>query len=95
MDFSREMYEDRVRYPSAILPIGYAGLVKKLTNKEITHEQLEEEYNKMANNNTDWFDLLFRNSFNHKHNLSITGDRRRLPVVRPSVLPRKKERHGE
>ena len=73
MDFSREMYEDRVRYPSAILPIGYAGLVEKLTNKEITHEQLEEEYNKMANNNTDWFDLLFRNSFNHKHNLSITG----------------------
>ena len=73
MDFSREMYEDRVRYPSAILPIGYAGLVQKLTNKEITHEQLETEYNKMANNNTDWFDLLFRNSFNHKHNLSITG----------------------
>ena len=27
----------------------------------------------MANNNTDWFDLLFRNSFNHKHILSITG----------------------
>lgn len=48
-------------------------MVQKLTNKEITHEQLETEYNKMANNNTDWFDLLFRNSFNHKHNLSITG----------------------
>ncbi len=63
MEFSKEMYEDRVRYPSAILPIGYAGLVQKLTNKEITHEQLETEYNKMANNNTDWFDLLFRNSF--------------------------------
>ena len=73
MEFSKERYEDRVRYHSDILPIGYAGLVKKLTNKEITHEQLEEEYNKMANNNTDWFDLLFRNSFNHKHNLSITG----------------------
>lgn len=73
MQFSREMYEDRVRYPSAVLPIGYAGLVQKLTNKEITHEQLVDEYNKMANMNTDWFDILFRNSFNHKHNLSITG----------------------
>lgn len=73
MQFSREMYEDRVRYTSAVLPIGFAGLVQKLTNKEITHEQLVEEYNKMANMNTDWFDLLFRNSFNHKHNLSITG----------------------
>ena len=73
MQFSREMYEDRVRYPSAVLPIGFAGLVQKLTNKEITHEQLVEEYNKMANMNTDWFDVLFRNSFNHKHNLSISG----------------------
>ncbi len=73
MQFSREMYEDRVRYPSAVLPIGFAGLVQKLTNKEITHEQLVEEYNKMANMNTDWFDILFRNSFNHKHSLSITG----------------------
>ena len=73
MQFSREMYEDRVRYSSAVLPIGFAGLVQKLTNKEITHEQLVEEYNKMANMNTDWFDILFRNSFNHKHSLSITG----------------------
>lgn len=59
MEFSKEMYEDRVRYPGAILPIGYAGLVQKLTNKEITHEQLEVEYNKMANNNTDWFVFCF------------------------------------
>lgn len=90
MEFSKEMYEDRVRYPSAILPIGYAGLVQKLTNKEITHEQLETEYNKMANNNTDWFDLLFRNSFNHKHNLSITGGSEKIAVELLSVLPRKK-----
>ena len=27
----------------------------------------------MANMNTDWFDILFRNSFNHKHSLSISG----------------------
>ena len=73
MVFSKEMYEDRVSYPSAILPLGYAGLVQKLINKEISAEEMNREYEKMARMNTDWFKLLFRNSFNHKHNLSING----------------------
>lgn len=34
---------------------------------------MNREYEKMARTNTDWFKLLFRNSFNHKHNLSING----------------------
>ena len=27
----------------------------------------------MAGTNTDWFDLLFQNSFSHKHSLSLSG----------------------
>ena len=27
----------------------------------------------MAQQNTDWFKLLFRNSLNHSHNVSISG----------------------
>lgn len=73
MEFSKEMYEDRLSYPSVILPLGYAGLVQRLVNKEITLEEMNREYVKMAKENTDWFDLLFRNSFNHKHNISING----------------------
>ena len=73
MQYSKEMYEERVSYPMAILPIGYAGLVRKFLNKEITREEMNKEYKKMALENTDWFDLLFRNSFNHSHNLSISG----------------------
>ena len=28
--------------------------------------------------NTDWFDLLFRNSFSHQHTLSVSGANERV-----------------
>lgn len=34
---------------------------------------MNREYEKMARENTDWFKILFRNSFNHSHNVSISG----------------------
>lgn len=73
MEFSKEMYEDRVVYPNTILDVGYAGLLKSYLDKNITKEQFDREYVKMARENTDWFDLLFRNSFSHKHSLSLSG----------------------
>ena len=73
MQFSKEIYDERRVYPSTVLPVGYAGLLQKWLNKEITEEAMEQEYARMAKQNTDWFKLLFRNSFNHSHNVSISG----------------------
>ena len=75
MELSKNIYEERRTFPSGtlLLPIGYEGLLAKYLNKKITVEEMNVEYQKMAKENTDWFDLLFRNSFNHSHNLSING----------------------
>lgn len=73
MQFSKEIYDERRIYDSPVLPVGYAGLLQKWLNKEITVEEMNREYEKMAKQNTDWFKLLFRNSFNHSHNVSISG----------------------
>ena len=73
MEFSKEMYEDRVVYPNTILEVGYAGLLKSYLDKKISKEDFDKEYRKMAERNTDWFDLLFSNSFSHKHSLSLSG----------------------
>lgn len=75
MEFSREIYDERRKYPvgNYALPIGYRGLREKLLRKEITMEEMEREYQRMAKQNTDWFDILFRNSFNHSHSLGISG----------------------
>ena len=73
MEFSQEMYEDRVSYPSKVLSIGFAGLLQSYLNKEISKKEFDQQYEKMATTNTDWFDLLFQNSFSHKHSLSLAG----------------------
>ena len=73
MEFSQGMYEDRVSYPSKVLSIGFAGLLQSYLNKEITKKEFDQQYEKMATTNTDWFDLLFQNSFSHKHSLSLAG----------------------
>lgn len=53
--------------------MGYYGLQQKLLRKEVTLEEMNKEYEKLARMNTDWFDILFRNSFNHSHSLGISG----------------------
>lgn len=73
MQFQKDIYDERVSYRTPILYIGYAGLLHKRINKEITLEEMNREYLKMSRQNTDWFDILFRNSFSHSHSLSVSG----------------------
>lgn len=73
MQFSMENYKNHMQYPTQPLNIGFVGIMQQLQNKEITEDEFNAAYIKMAQMNTDWFDLLFRNSFNQSHNLSISG----------------------
>lgn len=78
MQFSKEMYEDRVSYPSNILNVGYAGLLKSYLDKQITKDEFDAGYSRMASQNTDWFSELFRNSVSHKHTVSVSGGSDRI-----------------
>lgn len=73
MLFQQQMYEDRNQYTTAILPIGYGGLIQRLQNKEITIQEFEQEFRRMENMNTDWFDILFRTAVSHTHNVSVSA----------------------
>ena len=53
--------------------VGYEGALYRLWNGEINQMQFASEVKKMKEYNTDWFDLLFRNSFSHQHTLSVSG----------------------
>ncbi|MCD8186097.1 MAG: hypothetical protein LUD68_06495 [Rikenellaceae bacterium] len=57
-------------FPSGI---GFGGLIQRLHNKEIDYDTFVNEYRKMEAMNTDWFGLLFRNTVNHNHNVSVSG----------------------
>lgn len=73
MQFSKEVYANRDSYTNTVLPIGYGQLIQQLQNKEIDYPTYVAKYRKMENQNTDWFKLLFRNSFNQNHSISISG----------------------
>ena len=75
MDLSRDIYMERRCFGATdiVLPIGFEGLLKRYLDKKITKDEMEVEYQKMSRQNTDWFKILFRNSFNHNHSLSING----------------------
>ncbi|MFR7876713.1 MAG: hypothetical protein ACLU4J_10170 [Butyricimonas paravirosa] len=74
IDASREIYSNRVVYNGRTLEeVGYEGVLKKYLNKEITYDMFDAEVKYLESVNTDWFDLLYRNPFNHSHSLSISG----------------------
>lgn len=52
---------------------GFEGALYQLYNGKIDQKQFNTEVQKMKERNTDWFDLLFRNSFSHQHTLSVSG----------------------
>ena len=58
--------------------------------KEVTLEEMNKEYEKLARMNTDWFDILFRNSFNHSHSLGSVAVRRKFKIVHPWDIHKKK-----
>ena len=52
---------------------GFEGAVYQLRNGMIDYDQFSREVQKMKEMNTDWFKLLFRNSFSHQHTFSVSG----------------------
>ena len=53
--------------------VGYEGALRRLWDGKISMEQFYGEVKKLKEVNTDWYDLLFRNSFSHSHSLSVSG----------------------
>ncbi|WP_303179281.1 SusC/RagA family TonB-linked outer membrane protein [uncultured Butyricimonas sp.] len=53
--------------------VGYEGALRRLWDGKISIEQFYGEVKKLKEVNTDWYDLLFRNSFSHSHTLSVSG----------------------
>lgn len=55
------------------LETGYEGALYKLLRKEIDQQEFNKQVERLERTNTDWFDVLFRNSVSTNHHLSISG----------------------
>ena len=75
IQFSKEAYDAGVRYQSDPLPqiYTYEGLMAMYNKRQINENDFMAQMERLETCNTDWFDILCRNSFSHNHNLSISG----------------------
>lgn len=76
MQLSKDIFEQGLSYNSNISldpADSYEGLLNELNNRRMSKEEFALRSTEMANRNTDWFDVLFRNAVTHSHNLSIGG----------------------
>jgi TonB-linked SusC/RagA family outer membrane protein len=71
--FSREMYEDGYVYQNIPIKMGYEGSFQDLLNRKITESEFQQEVAATEKINTDWFDLLFRNSFMTSQYVNFSG----------------------
>ena len=72
VDVSREAYE-RGLVLGRNETIGYLGAALQFERGEISYDEFNRLAREYETNNTDWFDLLFRNAFSHSHSISISG----------------------
>ena len=73
IQFSRELVAQHYPFVMDMPNVGYEGLLTKFYNHELTDEQFRKEVDRLETMNTDWFDLLTRNSLSHSHTVSISG----------------------
>lgn len=78
VDVSREAYERGLIGSRDLEKIGYEGVLERYLAKEISYDEFNDEVKKLETMNTDWFDLLFRNSVSMNHSLSISGGTDRI-----------------
>ncbi len=80
IQFSKEAYDAGVRYQADPLPqiYTYEGLMAMFNKHMISESDFMKQMERLETVNTDWFDLLCRNSFSQNHNLSVSGGTQRV-----------------
>lgn len=70
---SKEIFDRGLLASSMIPAVGFTEILNKYYNREISYEEYNRLYAFYETCNTDWFDLLYRNPFQHSHSLSFSG----------------------
>lgn len=70
---AEEIYRAGSIFPRFPGNTSYEGLLLQFLRKQISQEQFDQEVQALADNNTDWFDLLFRNAWSQNHTVSLSG----------------------
>ena len=70
---SQQLIDTGARYSTANHLYGYEGLYQSYISGELSLADFRSQVDAMANMNTDWYDLLFRNATSTNHTASVSG----------------------
>lgn len=75
IQFSKDAYDSGAHYSSIPIPQvnSYEGLINMFNQGQVSEDYFARQMERLETTNTDWFDVLCRNSFSQSHNLSISG----------------------
>lgn len=80
IQFSKEAYEAGARYQEEPIaqPYSYEGLMAMYNKHMISESEFARNLEFLETGNTDWFDLLLRNSVSTSHNVSVSGGTKKV-----------------
>ena len=73
IDYSREVIEKGMVTGVLSSWVGYEATLYDMYNKNISYKEFEEQVADMETINTDWLDVLLKDSFSHNHTLTFSG----------------------
>ena len=73
VQFGKDLADMHYVFPSGMLMVGYEGALHRYHSGQTDYEGFLQEVKWYETVNTDWFDLLTRDTYSHGHNLSISG----------------------
>lgn len=73
IDYSRELLEKGVKYPTISSWVGYESALKDYYEGRLNFKEFQDRVSFYERNNTDWFGEILQDAFSHNHNLSLSG----------------------
>lgn len=77
IQLSRELADSHYVWDNNVTLVGYEKALDQLYNREISYDDFSRQVSAMESQNTDWFDLLCRDSWSTQHTASLSGGSQR------------------
>lgn len=73
VQLSQDILTENIEYSRVPRRLGYEGLYLGYLDKELSYDEFKTGVQKMVDRNTDWYDILFRNSVSSNHSVNVSG----------------------
>ena len=73
VQFGKDLADNHYVFPSGMLMVGYEGALHRYYTGQTNYDDFLKEVKRYESVNTDWFDILTRDTYSQGHNLSISG----------------------